>query len=158
MGISGISMNPDIASIYNTQTLAQVQPVTQETESDRDSYISTMTNISEAIPSGTYNASGRIVGETEESQMSGSDAGTSEGSGVGSAGGAGGSGGGSDSGDETSTSIVTINGRTYLETTTTDENGNTTVTRTLIGAAPVEDKGQEVTTGPSEAAQALAAM
>lgn len=46
-------------------------------------------------------------------------------------------GGGSDSEDETTTEIVTINGITYLETTTT-ENGITTTTRTRI-SGPEEE-------------------
>jgi hypothetical protein len=57
------------------------------------------------------------------------------------AGGAGGAGGGgsSDSDEDTETELVTINGVTYLQTTTTDENGNTTVTRTQVGVSSIDD-------------------
>ena len=61
---------------------------------------------------------------------------TEEAGSVSGAGGSGGSGGGSESSEsETETEIVTINGVTYLQTTTTDSEGNETVTRRQIGAA-----------------------
>jgi hypothetical protein len=102
-----------------------------KTESDKDSYIPSMASADMVIPSGTYNANGLETG-------TGSNATSGETSA--SQGGAGGVGGdSSESEEDTETEVVTINGITYLQTTTTDENGNTTVTRTQIGSSPVDN-------------------
>jgi hypothetical protein len=135
MNISSIQLNSYLASIAQSQT---INTSTQESEvqsdkknSDKDSYISTISSIDEAIPCGTYNAQGLEVG-------TGSNTTTTSQSQGGGAVGAGGSGGeSSDSEEDTETEVVTINGVTYLQTTTTDANGNTTITRTPIGGATI---------------------
>jgi hypothetical protein len=126
MNINGVNYDSYLASIAQTQTMSNQQTNVQtgKTESDKDSYIPSIASADTAIPSGTYGANGLEVG-TDNSATT-QDAGAS--------GGAGGAGGGSsDSEEETTTEVVTINGVTYLQTTTTDENGSTTVTRTQIG-------------------------
>jgi hypothetical protein len=135
MNINGVQYDTYLASIAQSQAIntQQSQTQTQTGESDKDSYIPSVASADMVIPSGTYNAQGLEVGvggsatsqETSTSQ-----------------GGAGGVGGGSDSSDsdeDTQTEIVTINGVTYLQTTTTDENGNTTVTRKQISTTPVDN-------------------
>jgi hypothetical protein len=137
MNISSIQLNSYLASIAQSQT---INTSTQESEvqsdkknSDKDSYISTISSIDEAIPCGTYNAQGLEVG-------TGSNTTTTSQSQGGGAVGAGGSGGeSSDSEEDTETEVVTINGVTYLQTTTTDANGNTTITRTPIGSTTISD-------------------
>jgi hypothetical protein len=138
MNISSIQLNSYLASIAQSQT---INTSTQESEvqsdkknSDKDSYISTISSIDEAIPCGTYNAQGLEVG-------TGSNTTTTSQSQGGGAVGAGGSGGeSSDSEEDTETEVVTINGVTYLQTTTTDANGNTTITRTPIGSTTISDE------------------
>jgi hypothetical protein len=124
--IGNITDESYLAALNQLQTIRNQQTAvsaTVGTKADTDSYISTISSADEAIPSGTYNASGLEVG-------AGGDA-SSEASGALGSGGAGG--GSSDSEEETTTEIVTINGVTYLQTTTTDADGNTTVTKTEIG-------------------------
>jgi hypothetical protein len=138
MNISSIQLNSYLASIAQSQT---INTSTQESEvqsdkknSDKDSYISTISSIDEAIPCGTYNAQGLEVG-------TGSNTTTTSQSQGGGAVGAGGSGGeSSDSEEDTETEVVTINGVTYLQTTTTDASGNTTITRTPIGSTTISDE------------------
>ncbi len=90
---------------------------------------------SEAFPlaSGLYTSSGQEAGAIKAVDSSNE----SEQAGTKPAGGAGGMGGGSsgddDSETETSTQIITINGVTYLETTTTS-NGVETVTRKVLSS------------------------
>jgi hypothetical protein len=132
---------------------------------DGDSYISTIAGMdaNAAIPSDNYNDLARMIkssssaggstSSTEYASVKESTAQTEDSEETQAAGGAGGAGGGgSDSSSETETEVVTINGVTYLQTTTTDESGNTTVTRTPIGSA-----GEDVSQ-PSAAAEALATM
>jgi hypothetical protein len=139
MNISSIQLNSYLASIAQSQT---INTSTQESEvqsdkknSDKDSYISTISSIDEAIPCGTYNAQGLEVGTgsntttTSQSQGGGAIGASSGGSG----------GESSDSEEDTETEVVTINGVTYLQTTTTDANGNTTITRTPIGSTTISD-------------------
>ena len=156
-GINGLSQ-------VNSQSVSSSE--TEKKATDGDSYISTIAgmDLNAAIPSENYNDLARMVksasassansNATEyESVENSTDADTE------SVGGAGGSGGGSssDSDEETETEIVTINGRMYLQTTTTDSEGNKTVTRTSVGSAPA-DGAKGVGSEPSAAAQALAAM
>jgi hypothetical protein len=137
MNISSVQLNSYLASIAQSQT---INTSTQESEiqsdkknNDKDSYISKISSIDEAIPCGTYNAQGLEVG-------TGSNTTTTSQSQGGGAVGAGGSGGeSSDSEEDTETEVVTINGVTYLQTTTTDANGNTTITRTPIGSTTISD-------------------
>jgi hypothetical protein len=151
-----------------TQTNNSTNIPTSEAEkkaTDGDSYISTIAGIDAdaAIPSDNYNDLARMIkssssaggstSSTEYASVKESTAQTEDSEETQAAGGAGGAGGGSsDSDSDTETEVVTINGVTYLQTTTTDENGNTTVTRTPIGSAG-EDNAQ-----PSAAAEALASM
>jgi hypothetical protein len=138
MNITNVNDETYLAAISQLQAATAQQSSTQtsktSTGSDFDSYISAITDSDAAIPSSTYGANGL---ETESFSPvtdtdTDSDVSSEEDSAVSGAAGGGG-GGSSDSGDETTTEIVTINGVTYLVTTTTDENGNETVTRTKIG-------------------------
>jgi hypothetical protein len=148
-----------------TQTNNSTNIPTSEAEkkaTDGDSYISTIAGMdaNAAIPSDNYNDLARMIksassaggstSSTEYASVKDSTADSEETQAAGGAGGAGG--GGSDSSSETETEVVTINGVTYLQTTTTDESGNTTVTRTPIGSA-----GDDIAQ-PSAAAEALASM
>jgi hypothetical protein len=126
MNINGVNLESYLASIAQTQALNNQQTSVQtgSTESDKDSYIPSVASTDAAIPCGTYGADGLEVGTDNNASSQG----------AGASGGAGGAGGGSsDSEEETTTEVVTINGVTYLQTTTTDQSGNTTVTRTQIG-------------------------
>ena len=96
--------------------------------SKTDSYFSGISSSEDAIPTGTYNSSGTF---NDESSVSSSTSGTSEStdSEESQAVSSSGSGSGSGSGEsETSTEVISINGVSFLQTTTT-ENGVTTVTR-----------------------------
>jgi hypothetical protein len=135
MNINGVQYDTYLASIAQSQTIntQQSQIQTQKKESDMDSYIPSVASADMVIPSGTYNAKGLEVGAGGSTTAQ--ETSTSQG-------GAGGVGGGSDSSDsdeDTKTEVVVINGVTYLQTTTTDENGNTTVTRTPISTTPVNN-------------------
>jgi hypothetical protein len=153
MNINGVNYDSYLASVAQLQAVNTQQTdaqISKTESSDRDSYISSIASAEMAIPSGTYGADGLEVGNTETDSSETSAGATS--------GGAGGVGGGSsDSDEDTETEVVTINGVTYLQTTTTDENGNTTVTRTQIGIAHVDNDGKTESTG-SSAAQALASL
>ncbi|MCD7708285.1 MAG: hypothetical protein LUI02_00250, partial [Clostridiales bacterium] len=95
---------------------------------DCDSYVSTVTDGTEVIPCENYNDILNSVTSKPNASETADGSDEASASGTGAAGGA----GGSDSDeDETTTKIVTINGITYLETTTV-ENGITTTTRTQI--------------------------
>jgi hypothetical protein len=122
-----------------------------------------------AIPSENYNDLARMIkssasagGSTSSTEYASVTGGTAQSAGsgetqaAGSAGGAGG--GGSDSDSDTETEVVTINGVTYLQTTTTDESGNTTVTRTPIGSTSADGNDSAGTAQASAAAQALVSM
>jgi hypothetical protein len=124
MNINSVNYDSYLASIAQTQMInnQQTDVQTSRTESDRDSYIPSIASVDTAIPSSTYGASGLEVGT--ENSVTTQDTGASGGAGGGAS---------SDSEEETTTEVVTINGVTYLQTTTTDENGSTTVTRTQIG-------------------------
>jgi hypothetical protein len=114
--------------------------------SEKDSYIASEIDADSVLPSDNYNdildvirsAKAELNSSSDNSDSDTGSASVSSGSdteAVGSAGGSGGGGGSdSDDEDETTTEVVTINGQTYLETTTTS-NGITTVTRTKIGAS-----------------------
>jgi hypothetical protein len=122
---------------------------TESESSDRDSYIASGVDPDAVLPSENYNDILEVMRSAKAEQASSSTdsntngaAASASGSGdtesVNASGGAGG-GGGSDSDDdddedETTTKIVTINGVTYLETTTVSD-GITTVTRTAIDAS-----------------------
>jgi hypothetical protein len=121
---------------------------TDTVSSEKDSYIASEVDADSVFPSDTYNDILDVMrsAKAELNSSDDSDSGTAEAAAsgesetetVGSAGGSGGGGGSdSDDEDETTTEIVTINGQTYLETTTTS-NGITTVTRTKVGASQVE--------------------
>lgn len=158
----------ELSSLYGLNSVNGVaQTATQtvtETEADKkamdgDSYISTIAGYdpNAAIPSENYNDLAKQImaaarsektntaetAKTEDTQSSGQAAESTQ-----AAGGGSGSGGGSsdEDEDETTTEIVTINGQTYLQTTTTDSSGNTTVTRVPIGgeAATSVSKTEEI--------------
>ena len=176
-GVNGLSQ-------YNTQAASSSEAEKKAT--DGDSYISTIADLdpNAAIPSENYNDLARQIksaaGSSESANSTvyasvtdslrtdadgagtsaaGTSAAGSTDAATESVGGSGGSGGAgsSDSDEDTETEVVTIDGQTYLQTTTTDSNGNTTVTRTPIGAAPV-DTTAGTSAAPSAAAQALAAL
>jgi hypothetical protein len=160
MNINGVNYDSYLAELAQVQTISTQQNNVQSggTESEKDSYISSAASADIAIPSGIYGADGvertvdsvygaitgtvgtqageTIIGSTGAeasgaavgTQASGSATETAESGGVG-------GGVSSDSEEMTETEVVTINGVTYLQTTTTDESGNMTVTRTQIGAA-----------------------
>jgi hypothetical protein len=133
MNISSIQLNSYLTSIAQSQTIntntqeSEIQ--TEEKNNDKDSYISTISTIDEAIPCGTYNSQGLEVGVGSNATTTQSQSTEAVGGGSG--------GGSSDSEEDTETEVVTINGVTYLQTTTTDANGNTTVTRIPIGSAVI---------------------
>jgi hypothetical protein len=137
MKIGGVDYVSYLAQLEQTQTVGaqQTKGVDDGSKSETDSYIPSVASADMVIPSGTYNSKGLEVGN--EYYSSNSESGS-----TGTVGGAGGGSGSSDSDseDDTETQIVTIDGVTYLQTTTTDENGNTTVTRTQIGTAPVTNE------------------
>ena len=173
-GVNGLSQN-------STQSVTSADA--EEKATDGDSYISTIAGLdpNAAIPSENYNDLAKMIksaagstetsNSTEYASVSGTTGTASSTTGVtsttseastetaGAVGGAGGSGGGSssdsDDDEDSETEVVTINGQTYLQVTTTDSNGNTTVTRTPIGGTPV-DETKGVSAAPSAAAQALA--
>jgi hypothetical protein len=136
MNINGVNYDSYLAELAQVQTISTQQTNVQSggTESEKDSYISSVASADIAIPSGIYGADGvertddSAYGAAAGTQASGSATETAESGGVG-------GGGSSDSEETTETEVVTINGVTYLQTTTTDESGNMTVTRTQIGAS-----------------------
>lgn len=169
MTINGVNYDSYLAAIAQTQAINTKQEDTQTTtQEDRDSYTSSIANIADAIPSGTYGANGMeletflpVTATGTDSDVSTVETTGTAASGTSASGAAdgvsgGGAGGSSDSDDDTETEIVTIDGITYLQTTKTDENGNTTVTRTPIGTAATDDTS--TTAGTSTAAQALSAL
>jgi hypothetical protein len=141
MKIGGVDYDEYVASIAQSQTIntQQTKVQTDSTESDKDSYIPSVVSADMVIPSGTYNSKGLEVGSNYYGTTSNDTTSQETQESQGGAGGVGG-GGSSDSDEDTETEIVTINGVTYLQTTTTDENGNTTVTRTQIGTVAVSNE------------------
>jgi hypothetical protein len=136
MNINGVNYDSYLAELAQVQTISTQQNNVQSggTESEKDSYISSAASADIAIPSGIYGADGvertvdSVYGTAAGTQAGGATTETAESGGVG-------GGESSDSEETTETEVVTINGVTYLQTTTTDESGNMTVTRTQIGAA-----------------------
>jgi hypothetical protein len=156
-GVNGVTQT-------NSQSTAASETETKATEGD--SYISTIAGLdpNAAIPSENYNdlalkiksasQAAKEANSTDYASVAGTVSETDETQAVG---GAGGGGGSSDSDeDDTETEVVTINGVTYLQTTTTDEDGNTTVTRVRIGTVQTADGQKAADASPSPAAQALA--
>jgi hypothetical protein len=148
-----ISIDDYLNSVSAITTAAQNAAVSgsagtavSSTSSDKDSYIASEVDPDAVLPSDNYNDILKVM-QSVKAEAASSDSDTDTGSNTGTAsasgsdeteavGGAnGGGGGGSDDDDdedETTTEVVTINGVTYLETTTVSE-GITTVTRTRIG-------------------------
>jgi hypothetical protein len=163
--VSAVSALNDISSVQNVKTddEGSSETVGSVSAAKTDTYVSTITSQDTELRSENYNdiinqvrqakaamASKEASSDEEEdySAILGGTTGTSESEAAGSAsagglvGGAGGSDGGSSSDDEEeTTTIVVINGQRYLETTTTNADGSTTVTRTPIGA----DDGSGIT-------------
>jgi hypothetical protein len=157
---TAVSALNDISSVQSVKTddESSSETVGSVSASKTDTYVSTITSQDTELRSENYNdiinqirqakaamASKEAASDADEdysSLIGGTDDSTSESESAGSAsasgsvGGAGGSGGGSSSDDdeEETTTIVVINGQRYLETTTTNADGSTTVTRTPIGA------------------------
>lgn len=121
-----------LASIAQ-QTGNSVQTSANTVQQDRDRYISSAGSTEEAIPCENYND---ILKVMQSAKAEGNETATSSESSAGSGSAAGAASGGdgseSSSEDETTTEVVTINGVTYLQTTTVS-NGVTTVQRTEIG-------------------------
>jgi hypothetical protein len=141
MNINSVNYDSYLAAIAQAQTINTQQTYVQTSKTEKDSYIPSMTSTDTAIPSGIYGANGigletfsPVTNVNTDSEMS-ADQGTNVSAGSGGVGG-----GSSDSEEATETEVVTIDGITYLQTTTTDENGNITVTRTLLGASPVNNE------------------
>lgn len=122
-------------------TQTQIQPSnqqgrkaaeTEDADTARDSYISSVLDTDTPIPTGTYNANGMMVDDFQPvtgvntEQKAGDTTASEESTGA-----AGGGSGSEEDEEETTTKVVSVNGVTYLETTTT-ENGITTTTRTRI--------------------------
>jgi hypothetical protein len=147
-----ISINDYLDSVSAIAAAAQSAAVTGTTSqesnvsSDKDSYIASDVDPDAVLPCENYNDILEVMRSAKAEQAStstdsDSNAGTASASGsdeteaVGaSGGGGGGNGDDEDDEDETTTKIVTINGVTYLETTTVSD-GITTVTRTAISAS-----------------------
>ena len=142
--ISALSTSMVQSSVQRTAT-------SSSSDSDQDSYISSITDSSDPLVSDNYNdilqklASALTTSSTSEnsSDSTGSnatstsaDSSTSASASSASAT-AGTSGSSSDDSSSSETEVVTINGVTYLQTTTT-ENGVETVTRTVISAGDNE--------------------
>jgi hypothetical protein len=144
-----ISIDDYLNSVSAITTAAQSQAAavgttqTTTTTGDKDSYIASEIDPDAVLPSENYNDILKVMQSAKaENASTSTDSGTgnattSSASGDTEAVGGAGGGGGSDEDDdedETTTEVVTINGVTYLETTTVSE-GITTVTRTAIGNA-----------------------
>jgi len=160
---------------YNLYSQLKQQKSSSSTgkSSDGDSYVSTVADNSAATFSDTYNdlisqiqssststdSGSSNSGSSDSSQNSstsgsGSTSSTSASDSTSSASSASGSGsasGSSSSSDGTTTEIVTINGVTYLEITTT-ENGTQSVKRTPIGNATDSDNTQKTDQSANAAA------
>lgn len=105
------------------------------TEQEVDTYISTINDSNEAIRCENYNDILQVM-QKAKAEMNQSETSSEQSEQMSGTSGSGSS-GGSDSEDETTTEVVTINGVTYLETTTV-KNGVTSVTRTVIGEQEAE--------------------
>jgi hypothetical protein len=108
--------------------------------SGADAYISTIASQATELRSENYNDILEQMRQAKETIAKGGaseeTASTSQGASSGGAvSGAGGSGGDSSEDEEETTTVVIINGQAYLETTTVNADGTTTVTRTPIGTA-----------------------
>jgi hypothetical protein len=138
------SVSAITAASQNLAASGNATQTTTTTSSDKDSYIASEIDPDAVLPSENYNDILKVMQSAKaENASSSTDANTNSGTSAASSdteavGGAGGAGGGGsddeDDEDETTTEVVTINGVTYLETTTVSE-GITTVTRTAIGSA-----------------------
>lgn len=113
-----------------TQSTATVQDTAKTTASDHDSYISSVADSTAALPSDNYNDILKIM-QSAKSEASGTSTSSEEAVSKTASGGSGGGGGSEE--EETTTEVVTIDGVTYLETTTTTD-GVTTVTRTVLSS------------------------
>jgi hypothetical protein len=137
MDINSVNLESYLTAIAQTKInrAEQSNEQTETSENNSDSYISGISSAATAIPTGTYSASGTEVNTFLPVTATNTDSDVSASQNATSAEGSGGAGGSSssDSEDETETEIITINGVTYLQTTTTDANGITTVTKTQIG-------------------------
>jgi hypothetical protein len=139
------SVSAITAATQNVTAAGSTTAQTTSTTGDKDSYIASEVDPDAVLPSDNYNDILKVMQSAKaESASVSTDSDANAGSGAAASasadteavGGAGGGGGGSDEDDEdeTTTEVVTINGVTYLETTTVSE-GITTVTRTPIGGA-----------------------
>jgi hypothetical protein len=121
----------------SVQSTTAAQESTQTQKEDCDSYIPSGADANAVLPSDNYNDILKIMQsagteETGTGTSSGAQTSAGESGSVSGSAAAGGGAGGSEEEDETTTEVVTVNGVTYLETTTTTD-GVTTVTRTVIG-------------------------
>jgi ribosomal protein L12E/L44/L45/RPP1/RPP2 len=140
------------AGVSSVNNVASVQQATSDDEqssdtagvvsgSGADAYISTITSQTAELRSENYNDILEQMRQAKETIANGGaseeSASASQGASSGDAvSGAGGSGGGSsDDEEEETTTVVMINGQAYLETTTVNADGTTTVTRTPIGTS-----------------------
>jgi hypothetical protein len=147
---SAVSALNNISSVQSAQTddESSSETVGSVSASKMDTYVSTITSQDTELRSENYNyiinqvrqakaamASSETSDDAEEvfsSLIGGTDNSTSGSSAT--EGSASASGSSSDDEEEETTTIVVINGQRYLETTTTNADGSTTVTRTPIGA------------------------
>ncbi|MCD7825700.1 MAG: hypothetical protein LUH14_07065 [Clostridiaceae bacterium] len=142
MSISNISEYYDTLSTLaaSMQKTAAAAAATDKTDGaeDGDSYVSTITDSSEAIPCENYNDILTVIAKNSAAEVSSEGTESDTGSGSVAAAGGGGSGSSDSDEEETTTEIVTINGVTYLETTTTVD-GVTTTTRTVLSGDEKQD-------------------
>lgn len=138
-----VSMAPAAAPAADTAAKAADSP--------KDSYITSMVDSTEAIPSDSYNDILKIIqsakADTPKNNPSSEEAMAfreEAEKAVQEAGSGGSSSEGGESGDKVTTKIVTMNGVTYLETTTTKD-GVTTVTRRVISVADARAPKEEKT-------------
>lgn len=126
-------------TVQGTNTTASVEDTSKK---ETDSYISSVSSADEAIPCENYNDILKVIQSAKaEGNQTATSSETTEESGA-AQGAGGGGGGGSEDEDETTTEVVTINGVTYLQTTTVTD-GVTTVDRTVISGQNLQSKNEE---------------
>lgn len=128
-----ISSTGVISDVLTQSKSTETNTATEVTEQKLDEYISGTENTTEPIPCENYNDILQVMrkADAQRSEEESTQATGGQPSGAG--------GGSDDSEEETTTKIVTINGITYLETTTVSD-GVTSVTRSAIKGEGVADK------------------
>ncbi len=142
-----MSISIDELLSYSGLSSATVTQTTQTAEvaagssssGETDEYISSVSSETDVLPCENYNDILQVI-QSAKAENSGTDTASESGETQDAVSGSGGGGGSdSDSEEETTTQIVTINGVTYLETTTVSD-GVTSVQRTVISGQGVSDE------------------